>query len=166
MGLRRSSLWHQLKGEVAAWARPWQVDRKGHPIGIKLRTAELRIAQLLEGTRRVLPPVGPAIGTHRGTHQREHHLPADLSSNGQNQPGHRPLDDLPRFDQAATRVRPTPLQGHPMLKQQAQELGVQLGQDALGLAASPRVYFAFLLPEFPQQFDLPAQAHERHDLLS
>ena len=24
MGLRRSSLWHQLKGEVAAWARPWQ----------------------------------------------------------------------------------------------------------------------------------------------
>ena len=108
-------------------------------MGIKLRTAELWISQLLEGARRVLPPVRPAIGSHRGTHQREHHLPADLSSNGQNQPGHRPLDDLPRFEEAPARVSPTALQGHPMLKQQAQELGIQLGQDALRLAASPRV---------------------------
>ena len=53
-----------------------------------------------------------------------------------------------------------------MLQQQAQELGIQLSQDALGLAASPRVNLAFLFPEFPEQFDLPAQAHERHDLLS
>src|SRR6266487_2841123 len=114
------------------------------PICIKLRTAELWIAQLLEGTRGVLPPVGPAIGSHRGTRPSQHHLPGDLASYRQNQPGHRPLDDLPRFDQAATRISPTAFQSHPMLKQQAQELGVQLGQDALGLAASPRVYFAFL----------------------
>src|SRR6266581_4744272 len=69
----------------------------GRPICIKLRTAELWIAQLLEGTRGVLPPVRPAIGSHRGTHHREHHLPGDLSSNGQNQPRHRPLDHLPSF---------------------------------------------------------------------
>ena len=122
----------------------------GRPISIKLRTAELRIAQLLEGTRGVLPPVGPAIGTHRGTHPREHHLPGHLSSNGQNQPRHRPLDHLPRFEQAPARVSPTALQGHPMLKQQAQELGIQLGQDALGLAAPPRVNLAFLLAELPE----------------
>src|SRR5205085_4587316 len=141
-------------------------DPCGRPICIKLRTAELRIAQLLEGTRRVLPPVGPAIGSHRGTHPSQHHLPGHLASYRQNQPGHRPLDDLPRFEEAPARVSPTALQGHPMLKKQAQELGVQLGQDALGLAASPRVNFAFLLPQLPQQFDLPAQAHERHDLSS
>src|SRR5437660_10479375 len=34
-------------------------DLHGRPISIKLRTAELRIAQLLEGTRWVLPPVRP-----------------------------------------------------------------------------------------------------------
>src|SRR5205085_11321727 len=53
-----------------------------------------------------------------------------------------------------------------MLKEQAEELGIQLGQDALRLAASPRVNLAFLLPELPQQFDLPAQAHQGHDLSS
>ena len=37
-----------------------------------------------------------------------------------------------------------------MLKQQAQELGIQLGQDALGLAAPPRVNLAFLLAELPE----------------
>src|SRR5579859_7489525 len=51
-----------------------------------------------------------------------------------------------------------------MLKQQAQELGIQFGQDPLRLAAPPRINFAFLLPELPKQFDLPAQAHERDDL--
>src|SRR5437868_1441102 len=116
----------------------------GHPMGIKLRTAELWISQLLEGTRGVLPPVRPAIGTHRGAHPREHHLPGHLSSYRQNEPGHRSLHHLPSFDQAAARIRPTALQGHPMLKQQAQELGIQLGQDALRLAASPRVNLAFL----------------------
>src|SRR5439155_16741407 len=40
----------------------WSQCHQGPPISIKLRTAELRIAQLLEGTRGVLPPVGPAIG--------------------------------------------------------------------------------------------------------
>ena len=114
------------------------------PICIKLRTAELWIAQLLEGTRWVLPSVRPAIGSHRGTHPSQHHLPGHLASYRQNQPGHRPLDDLPRFEEATTRVSPTALQGHPMLKQQAQELGIQLGQDALRLAASPRVNLAFL----------------------
>ena len=53
-----------------------------------------------------------------------------------------------------------------MLQQQAQELGIQLGQDALWLATPPRINFAFLLPEFPKQFNLPPQAHEGHDLLS
>ena len=91
----------------------------GHPIGIKLRTAELWIAQLLEGARRVVPPVGPAIGSHRGAHESQHDLPGNLSSYRENQPGHRPLDHLPSFEQAATRVRPTPLQGHPMFKEQA-----------------------------------------------
>ena len=114
------------------------------PICIKLRTAELWIAQLLEGTRWVLPSVRPAIGSHRGTHPSQHHLPGHLASYRQNQPGHRPLDDLPSFEEATTRVSPTALQGHPMLKQQAQELGIQLGQDALRLAASPRVNLAFL----------------------
>src|SRR5438067_13850422 len=93
-------------------------DHQGPPKSIKLRTAELRIAQLLEGTRRVPPPVGPAIGTYRGTHHRDHHLPGHLASNGQNQPGHRPLDHLPRFEQAPARVSPTALLGHPMLNQQ------------------------------------------------
>src|SRR2546421_1712707 len=156
--------WTRRKGGNPLGSR--REGKGGPPICIKLRTAELRIAQLLEGTRRVLPPVGPAIGSHRGTHPSQHHLPGHLASYRQNQPGHRPLDDLPRFEEASARVSPTALQGHPMLKKQAQELGVQLGQDALGLAASPRVYFAFLLPQLPQQFDLPAQAHERHDLSS
>src|SRR6266516_5226846 len=136
------------------------------PICIKLRTAELWIAQLLEGTRWVLPSVRPAIGSHRGTHPSQHHLPGHLASYRQNQPGHRPLDDLPRFEEATTRVSPTALQGHPMLKQQAQELGIQLGQDPLRLAAPPRINFAFLLPELPEQFNLPALAHQSHYLLS
>src|SRR3989440_7876262 len=156
--------WTRRKGGNPLGSR--REGKGGPPICIKLRTAELRIAQLLEGTRRVLPPVGPAIGSHRGTHPSQHHLPGHLASYRENQPGHRPLDDLPRFEEASARVSPTALQGHPMLKKQAQELGVQLGQDALGLAASPRVNFAFLLPQLPQQFDLPAQAHERHDLSS
>src|SRR2546421_6868022 len=96
------------------FAHTSQEDRSGQRMCIKLRTAELRISELLEGTRWVLPPVGPAIGTHRGTHDREHHLPSHLSSYRQNQPGHGPLQHLPHFEQAPARVRPASLQGHPM----------------------------------------------------
>ena len=91
----------------------------GRPISIKLRTAELWIGELLEGTRRVEPPVRPAIGFHRGAHPSQHHLPGDRSSNCQNQPRHGPLEHLPSFEQAAARVRPTAIQGHPMLNEQA-----------------------------------------------
>src|SRR6266702_8919716 len=82
-------------GAGAVWM--WGVGPCGRPICIKLRTAELWIAQLLEGTRWVLPYVRPAIGPPRGTHPSQHHLPGHLASYRQNQPGHRPLDDLPRF---------------------------------------------------------------------
>ena len=91
----------------------------GRPISIKLRTAELGIFQLLEGARRVSSPVRPAIGAHGGTHQREHPLPADRSADGQHQPGHRPLQHLPRFEQAMPRVGPTAFDGDPVLQEQA-----------------------------------------------
>src|SRR5947209_19698376 len=157
--MRKATIWAAWRSVrfSIAWKTVTKAKRQGasagRPIGIKLRTAELGIAQLLEGTRRVLPLVRPAIGPHRGTHPREHHLPGHLSSYRQNQQRYRPLDHLPSFDQATARVRPTALQGHPMFQQQAQELGIQFGQDALGLAASPGRNFAFLLPELPQQFD-------------
>src|SRR5439155_22243533 len=87
---------------------PRQGHHKGPPIGIKLRTAELGIPQLLEGTRWMVPSVRPAIGAHRGTHQSQYDLPGDLASYRQDQPGHRPLDHLSRFEEAATRISPTP----------------------------------------------------------
>jgi hypothetical protein len=77
-----------------------------------------------------------------------------------------PLDHLPRFEQTTARVSPASLQGHPMLKQQAQELGVELRQDPLRLGAPPRVNLAFLFPEFPEQLDRPSQAHQGDDLSS
>jgi hypothetical protein len=40
------------------------VGRRPHPICIKLRTAEVWIGKLLEGTRGVLASVRPAIGPH------------------------------------------------------------------------------------------------------
>lgn len=120
------------------------------PISIKLRTAELRISKLLEGTGRLVASICPAVGPHRFTHGRYDHFPGDVFTKGQHQPRRCPLEDLSCFEQATSWIVPAPLQCDPMLHQQAQQLSIQLGQYPLWLAAPPGINLAFLFAELPK----------------
>lgn len=47
-----------------------------------------------------------------------------------------------------------------MVEDQTQELGVDFTHDAMGLSAAGAFQASVLLPEFEEEFDLPAQAQQ------
>src|SRR5260370_19392856 len=47
-----------------------------------------------------------------------------------------------------------------MLDKQSENLGIDFRLDTCRLTATPRVNFAILLPQFPQQLDLPPTTHD------
>ncbi len=52
-----------------------------------------------------------------------------------------------------------------MLHDQSQQLGVDFAQDAKGLGAGPVIDQRVLLPQFKEQFNLPARSQQGQDLL-
>src|SRR5436309_7100324 len=92
---------------------------------------------------------------------RERHLTDECKA----QRTRSPLADLLSFARTASRVLPTAHNGHPVLDEQAKYFGIDFGLDACRLATAPRIDFAILFPQFPQQFDLPSTAHDHQGFL-
>jgi hypothetical protein len=131
-----------------------------YPISIKLRTAEFRISELLEGTRRFATSVRPTVRFERFTKNRKDNMPSNLFTQREHEPRCGPLNHLSCFEETASWIVPAALQCDPMRHQDAQQLRIELGQDTLRLAAPPRINLAFLFTELPKQFNLPAQTHQ------
>src|ERR1051326_804792 len=71
---------------------------------------------------------------------------------------------LANLDQAAFNPLPADGEDKPMLDQETEHLGIELGFNPFGLPSPCFIQLALILPQFKEQFDLPAQAHQSGNL--
>jgi hypothetical protein len=64
------------------------------------------------------------------------------------------------FHETAVGIGPTTDEEHPMLDEHRQELGIDLTQDAPGFRTPRLVDAPMALPQFKQEFDLPADPRQ------
>src|SRR5207249_10631694 len=109
--------------------------------------------QCLKGSQFMAAGIGPTANRQGALDlAQEQQQTGQAGERGRQVPG-KLLHGLGRFAQTAIGMRPTTEQPQPMLDQQAQQLGIQLGQLSPGLGAARLVQPPVALPQFEQQLN-------------
>src|SRR5712692_3942591 len=103
--------------------------------------------------------------SHHLTTPVQQRFPAQRSLHRQDKSRGDFFDEMTGLDQRTMQIAPTAHNGEPMLKDQTDELGPHLTENAHGLLAAPDIEASPLFPQFPDQFDLPACSHQFAGLL-